>query len=97
VNTARELQQRIDAALRDPHTNLPRIRFSPYLSVVAGDLQDKLTAAAQRDGVEGILDEFERLEASQDPELLRRALVNVLYYDSAARSLGLQVPFVGKL
>jgi hypothetical protein len=37
---AAALQARIDAALRDPLTGAPKLRFTPYLLVVATELQE---------------------------------------------------------
>jgi hypothetical protein len=89
---AAALQARIDAALRDPLTGAPKLRFTPYLLVVATELQDKLEAASRQGGVPAILDEFERLLQHENPQLLRRALANVLFYHPQAAALGLRVP-----
>jgi len=86
------LQARIDAALINPETGQAWTRFSPYLGVVALDLQDKLERAGTEGDLEALLDEFDRLKISEDPHRLRVALATVLFNSPVRAQLGLRVP-----
>jgi hypothetical protein len=87
-----KLQERIDAALINPETGRAWMHFSPYLSSVALDLQEKLERAAETGGLEALMDEFDRLRRSEDPHRLRVALATVLFHHPARIELGLRVP-----
>ena len=86
------LQARINASLINPETGKAWMRFSPYLSVVALDLQDKLERAAKDGGLETLMDEFDRLRQSEDPDRLRIALATVLFNNPVRAGLGLRLP-----
>jgi hypothetical protein len=87
-----KLQGRINAALVNPETGQPWMHFSPYLSSIAVDFQDKLEDALKKGGLEALMDEFECLQPLEDPHRLRLALATVLFYDRSRAELGLRVP-----
>jgi hypothetical protein len=87
-----KLQARIDASLLDPETGRPWVRFSPYLSSMAIDLQDKLEQARKNGGFDSMMDEFDRLLQSEDRNRLRAALATVLFRDPLRAKLGLRIP-----
>jgi hypothetical protein len=92
------IQQRIDSALRESPQDRLQSRFSPYIADSKPDLENQLASAAAAspseglDGVEAVLDEFERLATREDPGRLRHALLIYLTHDSQVAKLGLRVP-----
>lgn len=86
------LQARIDALLINPATGKAWQRFSPYLGVVALDLQEKLEQAGKDGGLDALLNEFDKLRLSEDLHQLRIALANVLHNNADRVQLGLRVP-----
>lgn len=90
-----KIQQRIDSALRESPQDRLQSRFSPYIAENKPDLGNQLTSAASSeglDGVEAVLDEFERLAAKEDRGRLNHALLIFLTHDSRVARLGLRVP-----
>ncbi len=91
----KKTQQRIDSALRESPQDRRGSRFSPYTAESKPDLENQLTSAASHEGLEGVeavLDEFERLASREDPNRLRHALLVFLTHDSRVAKLGLRVP-----
>jgi hypothetical protein len=92
------IQQRIDSALWETPQDRLQSRFSPYIADSKPDLENQLASAAATssseglDGVEAVLDEFERLAAKEDLGRLRHALLIFLTHDSRVAKLGLNVP-----
>jgi hypothetical protein len=89
---ARQLQSRMDEALVNPDTGKPWLKYSPYLSSVGIHLQERLEAAAKEGGLEAMLDEYDRLNATEDPAHLRMALTTVLHHYLEAEELGVRLP-----
>ncbi len=90
-----KIQQRIDSALRESLEDRRQSRFSPYIAERKPDLENQLMSGASRDGLEGVeavLDEFDRLAAKEDPGRLRHALMIFLTHDSRVAKLGLHIP-----
>ncbi len=94
-----KIQQRIDSALRESPQDRLQSRFSPYIADSKPDLENQLASAAASsssseglDGVEAVLDEFERLATKEDNGRLRHALLIYLTHDSRVAKLGLRVP-----
>jgi hypothetical protein len=85
------LQHRVDEALREA-VDEPSPVFSDYRES-AFDLTARLMEAARRGGPAAALDEFDRLRESAAPGRLRRALMEFLVHDPAAR--GLRIPELG--
>jgi hypothetical protein len=91
----RALASRIARALRETPEMRARSTFSQYAAKKALPLQRRLEMAAGGDeiaAVESALDEFDRMNAGEDPLALRYALQVFLTHSSAARALGLGVP-----
>jgi hypothetical protein len=91
----RMLASRIARALRETPQMRARSTFSQYAAKKALPLQRRLEMAAgggEIAGVESALDEFDRMNAGEDPLALRYALQVFLTHSSAARALGLGVP-----
>jgi hypothetical protein len=91
----RTLTLRVQAALRETPQMRARSRFSEYAPRAAAPLRERLERAADAGGIEGIeaaLDEFDRMNASEDPLALRHALQLFLTHNRHAVALGLQVP-----
>jgi hypothetical protein len=92
----RELQERIDAALRETPEDRAASTFSDYLPGPATRLGRLLAQAAAPGGTAGLtaaLDEFDRLRASgEDPLALQRALSILITHHPEAARLGLSVP-----
>jgi hypothetical protein len=93
-----KIQHRIDSALRESPQDRLQSRFSPYIADSKPDLDNQLASAAaaspseELDGVEAVLDEFERLATKEDRGRLRYALLVFLAHDSRVAKLGLRVP-----
>jgi hypothetical protein len=91
----RALASRIARALRETPEMRARSTFSQYAAKKALPLQRRLEMAAgggEIAGVESVLDEFDRMNADEDPLALRYALQVFLTHSSAAQALGLGVP-----
>jgi hypothetical protein len=91
----RALASRIGRALRETPEMRARSTFSQYAAKKALPLQRRLEMAGgggEIAGVESALDEFDRMDAGEDPLALRYALQVFLTHDSAAQALGLRVP-----
>lgn len=86
-----ELQRRVDAMLRETPEEEEAELFSDYAEP-ADDLTQRLMEAARGGGVEGALDEFDRLRGSEKVRRLQRALMEFITHDPLASEAGLQVP-----
>jgi len=89
------LQERINEAVQETPAMLGRSSFSEYMPNAAGRLAAGLEATAAAGGIEGIesaLDEFNRMDAHEDPLELRHALQLFLAHHGAVRELGLHAP-----
>ncbi len=95
VGRIRELQERINAALRETPEDLRSSDFSDYKPDHTPALLDELTQAAELGGIAGIeaaLDEFERLMKREDPNRMRHALMLFLMHHPDSGELGLRIP-----
>jgi hypothetical protein len=89
------LTQRIQAALRETPEMRSRSKFSEYAPRVAASLRARLDQAAESGGIGGVeaaLDEFDRMDATEDPLALRHALQLFITHNRHALALGLEVP-----
>ena len=91
----RRAQTRINEALREPIGETGGRSFSDYMPGGSIAFQDELLRAAGvggLDGIEAILDAFDRLRGSTDRARLRHALTVVLTHHPALAELGLRLP-----
>jgi hypothetical protein len=89
------LQARIDAVLKESLEESAASAFSDYLPGGSTDLQSQLwtaPATGRIEDIEGILDRFDGLRASQDPIRLRYALSVVLTHHPTVAAAGLRLP-----
>jgi hypothetical protein len=91
----RQLQNRINTALRDSAADRAQSRFSPFIDDQESDFARNLMRAASAGGLEGVwaaLDEFDRLAATEDLESMRYALLVFLTHHPDVAKLGLRIP-----
>jgi hypothetical protein len=94
-----ELERRVQEALHESPEMRERSTFSEYAPAAAKRFREILGRASAAGGIGGIelaLDEFDRMNASEDPLALRYALQLFLTHSRDAASLGLQVPSLGE-
>jgi hypothetical protein len=91
----RAIQERIDAALREPVEEAGRSAFSSYMPGGSTDLQGALwtkPATGRVEDVEEILDRFDGLKSSEDLGRLRHALSVVLTHHPTIATIGVRLP-----
>jgi len=90
-----QLQDRIDAALREPYEESAISLFSGYMPGASTDLQSTLwttPATGRIEDVEELLDRFDAMKGTADPNRLRHALTVVLTHHPTVGALGLRLP-----
>jgi hypothetical protein len=89
------VQDRIDAALREPAEEASLSRFSSYMPGDSTALQAALwtrPATGRVEDLEEILDLYGQLKTTEDPGRLRYALTVVLVHHPTVDALGLTLP-----
>jgi hypothetical protein len=89
------LQARIDAALHESASGGKASTFSPYLAEQEPGVAQHLARAAAPgglDGLEAMMDAYERLVETEDPGRVQHALMLLLTHHPDAARLGLRIP-----
>jgi hypothetical protein len=95
IARVQKLQERINSALRTRPEDVAGSNFSPYMPNSASQLTRRLTQAAGAGGIEGVeavMDEFERLVEHEDLARAQYALMSFLTNHPVATRLRLRVP-----